>query len=232
VLIISSTPALMMFHPVHLITLILLRTFDRAFSLYKNEQAVSALFDTGFLAGIAALIYFPAVILFPLLITSLAVLRPFRLKEWIITIIAFFLPYFFLSTYMFWNHSLPEFWNSYMKHFHGIHPLIISEISLKIIVLASYIGLLLILSLMKLRANFLKNVIRTRSYQQIFLIFLLFGAAWLVLSGRIEIVHFTFLAIPISVFCSYYFVSAKNKIWIYEYILYGLIGVIVWNHIG
>ena len=230
-LFISSTPALMQFHPVHLINLILLVIIDRAFTLFKNEFPVSALFDCGFLAGTAALIYFPALILLPFLLTILFVLRPFSLKEWLITLIGIFLPCFFISTYMFWNHALLPFWKSYFSFFDDIHPQILIQKNLKILILAISIGILLILSLLKLRMNYRKNIIRTRSYQQVFFILLIFGAAWLMLAGRIEIIHFTFLIIPVSVFCSYYFVSAKKGKWLYEYVLWGLIAVIIWNHL-
>ena len=200
-------------------------------SLFKNDFPVSALFDSGFVTGIASLIYFPAFVLIPFLLTTLIVLRPFRIKEWLITLIGIILPYFFVSTYMFWNHELVPFWKKYLSHFHGIHPQILIVNQLPLLILGVSVFAFLILSLLKLRSNYRKNIIRTRNYQQIFLILLIYGAGWLVLCEKIELIHFTFLLIPVSVFCSYYFVAAK-KIWIYEYALWAFVAVILWNHLG
>ena len=231
-LLISSTPSLMHFHPVHFINLILLFIIDRLLTLFKNEIPVSALFDCGFLAGTASLIYFPAVILIPFLLATLFVLRPFGLKEWLITLIGLFLPIIFISTYMFWIHELIPFWKSYMSFFQKINVEILIENNFKILVLSVSIGILLILSIFKMRMNYRKNIIRTRSYQQVFFILLLLSAVWLILVEKIQIIHCAFLIIPVSVFCSYYFVSAKKGKLIYEYVLWLLIAIIVWNNFG
>ncbi len=231
-LLISSTPDLMHFHPIHLINLILLVIIDRAFTLYKSEFPVSALFDCGFLAGLVALIYFPAIIICLFLLVVLFIVRPFSIKELLITLIGIFLPCFFLSTYLFWNHELIPFWKSYISFFQNIHPQILIFNNLKILFLAIFIGIILIFSLLKLRINYRKNIIRTRNYQQLFLILLILGIAWIFLVERIEIIHFAFLIIPLSVFCSYYFVSSKKEKVIYEFVLWGLIAVIIWNHLG
>ena len=230
-LLISSFPGMMQFHPVHLINLLVLIILDRVFTLFKNDFPVSALFDCSFLTGIAALIYFPAVILIPFLLITLIVLRPFHFKEWLITMIGILLPYFFISVYEFWNHNIFQFWELYLDSFKFIRPSFIIEKNLNLILFASYILSILLFSLIKLRMNYRKNIIRTRSNQQIFLILLLFGVAWLMLVEKIEIIHFAFLIIPLSVFCSYFFISAKKKLWIYESILWGMIALIIWNHL-
>jgi hypothetical protein len=231
-LLISSTPAIMQLHPVHVINLLLLYVINRSFALYKNEFPVSGLFDSGFLAGIASIIYFPAIIFLPLLLTMLGLLRPFRLKEWLIILIAFFLPCFFACTYMFWNHTMFDFLKSYISHFRNLNLQISIEYKPCLAVLGIFIATLLFLSLLKLRINYRKNVIRTRSYQLIFFIYLAYSLVWLLLAGTVTVIHFAFLLLPISVFCAYYFMSAKRKPWLYEYILWGLVLVILWNHIS
>lgn len=232
VLFISSTPLLMKFHPVIVVNLLVVFILDRLFYLYKSNATFSRLFDSGMLAGISALIYFPGFILLPLMLATLWVMRPFKLKEWLIVIVAFLIPFFYLSVYYFWNHELYKFWSSYVNHFRNLSPGfdIANIVSLK--VLAVFIGILLLLSAAKLFRNYRKNTIRTRSYQQVFFIYFLFGIAWLFLSNTIELIHFSFLIIPMVIFFTYYFLSAKNKIWIYEGILYLWIALIVWNHLA
>ena len=95
-LIISSTPGLMQLHPVHFINLFVLIIFDRIFSLFKNDHPNSALFDAAFLTGLAGLFYFPALLLFVVLIISMSIIRPFNFREWMIFFVGFLSPFFLI----------------------------------------------------------------------------------------------------------------------------------------
>ncbi len=230
-LFISSTPQLMQFHPVIIVNFIVIFILDRIFYLYKSNSNFSRLFDCGLLAGISALIYFPCIILLPMMLATLWVLRPFRLKEWLIVIAVFLLPFFYASIYYFWNHTLQEFWISYMNHF-GISNLSFEiNRSLPLMLLSIFSVIIFLLSSSKLIFNYRKNTIRTRSYQQVFVIYFLFGFGWLLFSARIELIQFTFMIIPMVIFCSYYFLSAKRRMWAYESLLLIWIALIVWNHL-
>ena len=231
-LLISSTPHLMQFHPVHLINLIVLRILDRSFMLYKNEMPMSSLFDSAFLSGIAALIYFPSFVFLLFLIIMLIVLLPFRIREWIIMFIGFFLPYFFISTIFFWNHELGDFWRSYIERFGRIVPEWKTSGSSPLIALAITSGTILLFSLIKLRINYRKNVIRTRNFQQLLFYYFLVGIIWLLLCTKIEVIHVALLLVPVATFSAYYFLSAKRKIWIYETALWGLVAIMLWNHLA
>ncbi len=226
---ISSTPSFMQFHPVHLVNLLMLFILNRAFTLFKNDSPVSALFDCGFLSGIAALIYFPAVIILPFLLITLIILRPFKIKEWLITIIGIILPYFFLSVFLFWNHNIAGFWKLYIGMFYDLSPHLTIQPYPAVTVLCIYLLVLLVYSLVKLRLNYRKNIIRTRSNEQVIFLLLITGAGWLLLSEKIDIIHFGFLMIPLSIFCSYLFISAGKRTMIFEYVLWVLLILIVWN---
>lgn len=229
-LFVSCIPEIIMFHPVHVVNIILLLIISRLFPIYKSEFPVSALFDCGFLAATASLIYFPAFIIIPLLLTAQIFLRNFRIKEWLITLVGILLPYFFVSIFLFWNHELIGFWKNYFAMFKILRPEFVSSVTIQEKILGFSILALLLFSLVKLRLNFRKNVVRTRNNQLVLFIMLLFGAGWLLLTEKIEYIHLVFFMIPCSVFCSYVFVAAKRKIWIYEYILWGLVILIIWNH--
>ena len=228
---VSSTPLLMQFHPVIIVNLIIIFILDRIFYLYKSNSNFSRLFDCGLLAGISALIYFPCIILLPMMLATLWVLRPFRLKEWLLVITVFLLPFFYASIYYFWNHALQDFWKIYLHHFKISNPVIDINKSLPLTLLAIFSAAIFFLSSAKLIFNYRKNTIRTRSYQQVFFIYFLFGFGWLLFSNRIELIQFTFMIIPMVIFCSYYFLSAKKRIWAYESLLLLWIALIVWNHL-
>jgi hypothetical protein len=228
-LFISLTPVFMQFHPIHIVNLLLIRVFDRLFTLFKSEQPVSALFDSGFLSGLAALLFFPSAMMLILLMTALVALRPFRLKEWLIMIIGFMLPFFFSSVYFFWIHALPAFWADYLGHFRNIHSSLSIVLNTPLKITFVFIGLLLLFSFIKLRANYRKNIIRMRTYQQIFFIFLVIAGGSLLMLKNIHLIDFLHMLIPITVFCSYYFVSSKKRIYLYEYALWAMVALIIWN---
>lgn len=231
-LFISARPEFLSFHPIHFVNLILLRVFDKSFSLFKNESATSSIFDSCFLAATASLLYFPAIVVIPLLIITVSLLRQFNFREWILMFLGFGLPFFFMSVWMFWRNDLLFFWKNYTDRFTHLRPEINIAPGIPLYVLAGLIGLWLFLSLFKLRMNYLKNVIRTRSVQQVLFLFLLFGSASVFLQEKLMLVHFTFIAIPLAVFCAYYLLSAKKRLQFYEIFLWLVIGTIVWNHLS
>jgi hypothetical protein len=199
--------------------------------LFKNEAPVSPLFDGCFLIAIASLIYFPAVVFFVLFMISLAILRPFNIREWMISLIGFFLPYFFLGVYFFWEGNLKTGWTSLLESFSKHAPQMDFVISKPLLFLFILLGLLFVLSMNLLRQNFYKNVIRTRSNQQVLLLFFVIAVLSCLPPKTIPLYHFTLLAIPLSVFFGYYFLAVKKRTWIAELLSWLLVGLIVLNHV-
>lgn len=231
VLLASLSSSLLLVHPVHLVNLIFLRVFDKIFSLFKNESPVRALFDSGFLLGIAALLYLPALPMYLLFLIAVSLLRPFSWREWLVMLSAFFLPYFFISVYFFWEQELLIFWKEYIGKFKHLWPQLNMQFPLSEKILMLVMSGLLVLSLVKLRGNYYKNIIRTRTYQQIVFLCLLINGAAVLLIHKIEWIHFAALAIPIAMFYAYYFVSAKKRVWFAELLLWIFMGAVIWNHL-
>jgi phosphotransferase system glucose/maltose/N-acetylglucosamine-specific IIC component len=71
-----------------------------------------------------------------------------------------------------------------------------------------------------------------RDYQQVVLVLLLISAGTLFLTGILEPAHFLVLTVPVSVFVTYYFISARKFKWFYETLLWVLAGVVVWNQLA
>ncbi len=230
-LLMSLSISLLSFHPVIPAAFFLVRSLDKTFALFKNDSAVSPLFDSCFLISIASLIYFPASIFFVLFMIALAILRPFSFREWVISFIGFFLPYFFLSVYLFWTDHLRSGWKSIGENFVIRHLQTDFVMTKPLVSLLILLGLLFLLSMNLLRQNFYKNVVRTRNNQQILFLFFLIAAASSYFLKTIPLYHFTLLAIPLSVFFGYYFLAVKKRIWLSELLLWLLVATIVWNHV-
>lgn len=230
VIVASSAADFLHVHPIHWINLLLLFLLDKSFGWLKQERPRASLFDCGFLAAIASLLYFPAFAFFILLVIALAILRPFILREWLIAIIGFFLPYFFLSVILFWQDGLAAFWNNFGTRFLLYRPFFNVSLPLSLQVLGILLGLILLYAMLRLRNNYYKNTIRTRSYQQIVFFSFLLACGGILWIREFRIDYLIILAVPASVFLSYLFVSVKKRKWFSELLLWILLILIVWNH--
>ncbi len=215
------------FHPLLVSNLLIIMALDKTFSLFKNDKPVSFVFDSSFLIAVATLLYFPAFILFFLLLYAIYSLRSFSFREFLIAVIGFGLPFFFISVYGFWTDSLGSATKNFFARFsiHKIEEGIAATNQL--LAFAVFLALLILLSLIRLRTNFYRNAIKARSTQEILFLFFIFTAAGFLFLPKISFYHFTQLAIPFSVFLAYYFISAKKKLWLYEMALWVLFGFIV-----
>lgn len=228
VLFVSSMPSFQQIHPLHLVNLIVLRIFDKLFSLHQNSKTISTIFDCGFLAGVAALLYMPALPILILLMFALAMMRPFSIREWLVLLISYSIPFMFLSVIKFWNHELISFWESFFARLSTRAPFFEIPKSSGVQFLGAVLLLILVLSLLRLRRNYYKNIIRVRVYQQLQLLFFVLGFCSVFLSKEIDLVHLLIFTIPVSLWYSYYFVSQKKKLWMGEGLLWLLVGSILY----
>lgn len=218
------------FHPLLVSNILVIRTLDKTFSLFKNESPVSPIFDGSFLLAVATLIYFPAFLFFFLFLYSIYNLRSFNFREMMIAVVGFTLPFFFLAVFGFWTDSLVSSTQNFFARFtihkiqeelHDVRPAIW---------IAAYVALLVLMALVRLRSNFYRNTIKTRSTQEILFVFFILALGGLFFLPSISLYHFTQLAIPFSIFIAYFFISAKKRLWMYEASLWILIGFIVLSY--
>lgn len=214
------------FHPLLVSNLVLIMALDKTLSLFKNDSPVSPIFDSSFLLSVATLIYFPAFLFFFVFLYAMYNLRSFSFREFMIAWMGFALPFFFLAVYGFWTDSLAASLHNFIARF-SIHR-IQNQVLLKpsLIAFAGYFTLLILLAVVRLRTNFYRNAIKTRSAQEILVLFSLMSAGGLFFLPELALYHLTQLAIPFSIFIAYYFISAKKRFWAYEAALWIIIGFI------
>lgn len=214
------------FHPLLVSNLVVIGALDKTFSLFKNEAPVSPIFDSSFLLALATLIYFPSFVLFFLFLYSIYNLRSFSFREFLIAVVGFALPFFFLAVYGFWTDTLGPATSNYFSRF-SIHKIQEGLVTTKpLLGFAGFLALLVLMSLVRMRRNFYRNAIKTRSTQEILFIFFIFSVGGLFFLPHISFYHFTQLAIPFSVFLAYFFISASRRLWMYEASLWILFGFI------
>jgi hypothetical protein len=75
--------------------------FIKLSRLYNNPEPKTLLFNIGIIAGISILLFHPTAILIVVVLFALAVVRPFRIAEWLVLLMGILLPYYFVFTVLF-----------------------------------------------------------------------------------------------------------------------------------
>ncbi|MFM2136641.1 MAG: hypothetical protein RL021_2041 [Bacteroidota bacterium] len=231
VLLASSLPGFISVHPLHFATLLLIRVLDLSFTLGRTDKVAGRIFSAGFIISLALLLWFawaPVALYFLVL---LAFLRPPNVREWLIALTGLGLPFFFLFVWWF-PETLPQHWKELQQFFSDYRLQKAQTLPDPSFRFTVYAGLILLLSLIKLRGNYYKNIVRTRVYQQTVLVLLMLSLAMAFTSGAETENGMFILLLPASTLFAYYFVSVRRRFWLYESMFWVLTGLIVWNHIA
>jgi hypothetical protein len=90
-----------------LVNSLLIWIWYRLTNIYNHHNPKTAIFNVSMLVGILPLIYSPSVAFLLLLAFALIVTRPFRITEWLVALLGFTTPYYFLFVVLFltgqWN---------------------------------------------------------------------------------------------------------------------------------
>lgn len=80
-----------------LVSILLLKTSSMIFNTYNVKSLISGQYlNIGFLMGLSATLYAPALLLIPIVFIGLQLFRYFDIREWIATIVGVALPFFFM----------------------------------------------------------------------------------------------------------------------------------------
>jgi uncharacterized protein DUF6427 len=223
-------PAFTSFHPVIVVNTIMLFALDKIFRIYKNTSPQPLIFDACFLIAASSLFYLPTALFFVFFIIGLIILKSTNIKDWLIGFTGFLAPYLFVFTWYFLTDSLDELKAKYtftlLTGFINLNGLILSGQ----IFTVSMLVLLTVLSLLKFRANYYKNIIRSRRFHQVLFVYMVVGFASLALTQSEEPSRFIILVIPFAVLFSYYFLTIK-KLWWSELLFWVLSSIIIFNYV-
>ncbi|MEO6166859.1 MAG: hypothetical protein ABIO46_11240 [Chitinophagales bacterium] len=188
----------------------LLFALAKIFAWYKKDKVTGAVFDTAFLISIASLFFFPYIVFFLFVLTSLTVLRPFSLREYLIAAIGLLLPYYFIGVYFFWIGLLPEF----------LHSLVISELrfnaqvmerSTRILTVGIPVLAVIAWTALYIQANLFRMVVQVRNYLIVVVWFFIAGILSLLIQFTGELGHFVWLSIPAGLAFAFFFAEFRRK---------------------
>jgi len=83
-----------------IVNTILLFVLTSFFNIYNQPNAKASVFNIGLALGIASFIFFPSLSFFLWVLLALAVMRPFRINEWLICITGIMTPFYFYAVYL------------------------------------------------------------------------------------------------------------------------------------
>lgn len=230
IVLMAGFPGLMIFSPALLANSFLLIMFDRLFRIYKCEYAQGYHFEAAAMLSVAVCIYLPAASIILLLIASMLILHPFDWRNWVSAILGFMAPIYLLAISLLFSDSialmLPEnFLSGYQLAFE-----IKSVIPASYAVTAIFVILLTVLSILMLRENFYKNTSRTRSYQQVIIIYVFITLLISFFTPGIPLFKFALPAIPLSILIGYYLLAVRKN-WIADTALILLVALALFNHL-
>ncbi|MHA4812439.1 DUF6427 family protein [Flavitalea flava] len=97
-----------------LINSIMIWVWYRMIEMYNSPRPGATIFNIGVWVGIVSLLYVPAVAFLLLVLFGLITLRPFRIREWLVGVLGFTFPYYFLFLVLYlsgqwnWKNMLPH----------------------------------------------------------------------------------------------------------------------------
>jgi hypothetical protein len=230
VVLMSCFPEQLSFNPLLFANFFIIVFLNSIFNFYRSDTAVFEVFNAGVFIGIASLFYWPCLFLFPLTMASLFVLRPFNMREWTVSFIGVLLPFLFYGSVLFWLDMLSV--NSIKSILEPLYSVQFSTAyNGTYIILTAILAIIIIASLWRFSRdlnNFSK--LRARKFLAIIVWFFLFAALSYLVASKNTMIGLSFLAIPLSVIISNYFLSLKNQL-LAELVFLLLLAAVIYNQV-
>jgi len=230
VVLMSCFPEQLSFNPLLFANFFIIVFLNSIFNFYRSDTAVFEVFNAGVFIGLASLFYWPCLFLFPLTMASLFVLRPFNMREWVVSFLGVLLPFIFYGSVLFWLDMLSI--NSIKSILQPLYSVQFSTAyNGTYIILTAILAIIIIASLWRFSRdlnNFSK--LRARKFLAIIVWFFLFAALSYLVASKNTMIGLSFLAIPLSVIISNYFLSLKNQL-LAELVFLLLLAAVIYNQV-
>ena len=200
--------------------------FNNAIKLYNNPSAKSLIFNIAFLASTSVILYQPTVFIVVSLLFALAILRPFKITEWIIFIVGLVAPVYLLISGMYLFNTLPLL-NKFIPQIH-FKFLIIKDTWYWINF--STISLLVIAGLFTWYPNSNRMVIQTRKSWVVMLILFTLSLMGILFFNSTKYLPEILSIIPMAAFVSNFFLYSRRAILVSLFFISAIV-IIVCNNL-
>jgi hypothetical protein len=200
------------FSPVLLGGFFIFYAIDFLFRTYRIDYALNEIYMSGFLIAIASFFWAPFVYFLILLFISLIIMRTFIIREWIIALLGFLTPLFFM--FVIYYVFIPE-QDSLNLFYFVISELTVPEniirLEIPYYLFFGFLFLLIIVTSIKIIGNYQSKKIKTRKYFEInwwyfFVAILLFAV---LKRSSLDMIYL--VALPVSFLLTEFFYSVRSK---------------------
>lgn len=216
-------PGFTFLSPTLLATFFLVLATQLLLRLYYEDAPRVWLFDIGFLVGIAVLLHVPTFFFFFWFAISIALLRPFRLGDFVALFLGLLVPLYLLGVYLFWIDQLPML----LELTKDLSPAYSVEFSFSYWDFAKG-GLALavwILFLFRNLSALFTYTIQVRKYLRVLIGFFPFALLAIMANRLLYLDHFLLLLVPMAVVYGFHYSDLAGKRWAtaLHALLFGLI---------
>jgi hypothetical protein len=211
ILFFSHSPGLLFLNPATVPTVLLLLVLINTMKMHDKEDAFVLVFNTSFIAALAAILYPPAMVYLLFIWFSFLVNGILKWREWVISIIGYVIPCLFVLMAYFWFDKLPEFFANHIP-VPFINWNVVPVPNTIEIILSVLISILFLSGFRKVLAIQNERVISFRKRTWTMLWFSFFSLLSLLFAGADYWFHLSLLTIPAIAFISYYFLSQRKSL--------------------
>jgi Family of unknown function (DUF6427) len=226
-LVTSLIPAWSYFSAPLLVNLLMLWAWYRMLNLYNVNQPGAAIFNIGILVGFCTMLYFPSIVFVVLMLMALVIMRPFRIREWIIGLIGVTTPYYFLFIILYLGGTWS--WRMIFPAVHFRLPVLPSSIwitvSIALLVLPFILGGFFV------QNNLNKMLIQVRKSWSLLLLFLMIGATIIFMDDDSGYTNWMLTALPFAGFhaSAYYFPNQRIFASVLHWLVLGFVIVLAYG---
>jgi len=208
----SSLLPLQQINPAVFASLLIVFALDHILSLYHKESVLDNIFRAGFYIAVASMFYAPSIFYFIALLLSLASIRTFNLREWIVAFLGLITPWFFFSLYQYIVN------NDMLAMCKILSQNLLTEVNydhVGFIVYAffSFCILLFIVSSLFLIKSLATQKINVRKYHGVFFWFNLITVSIIVFIPSVSLEIAFIGVIPLTFHFAHYFTNSTRKFW-------------------
>lgn len=225
ILMMSSQPQMAQPNIMLIVNFLLIILLYKVLNLHGKTEPLSDLFDTGLLAGLATMLFYPAVVFVPFVFLSLLTFRHYRWREWVVPVIGMMTPWMFVAGYYFWFNELQNKFTEFIAFFSFRIPdpgVVTTEV---VVIWLLFLALILI----GLRGIFRvanESTLDIRRKSRVIFWMLFFGISATFFSSFDLITQAYLEFIPIVIFLAMY-VSRKRKLFMVELLFFIIFAAIV-----
>jgi hypothetical protein len=182
---------------------LLIFMFYRIVNLYNTASPLGGVFNIGVMMGLVSLLYQPAILFVILIPFSLFIMRPFRVREWLISFLGLTTPYYFLALEPLftnrwsWKYLIPFI----TIDFPAMPAYVFITVSIMFMVIPFIVGGYYV------QSNLNKMLIQARKGWSVLLLFLIVSSLIILVNGGGNYVNWVFCVMPLAAFhaAAYYY---------------------------